>query len=193
MDTEGMKIWRVRQPAGLLLALLLLVPTVSVTSAAETRDPTQYFFSQSFGNLQDEAAAAREQGKTGVLIMFEKADCPWCAKMMATVLNQVPVQTYFTEHFTALQVDVDGSEPITDFGGHEMLEKDFALKHNRIRATPTFVFFDTQGKELMKYTGVTRNAQQFQWLGEFVVNGDYKKERFTIYKRKREQQLRDPS
>jgi thioredoxin-related protein len=175
----------------LLFAILALFATT--VRAVETRDPGQYFFNQTFGDLQDEATTARQEGKTGVLVMFEKADCPWCAKMRATVLNQVPIQNYFRKHFIILQIDVDGSEPLTDFHGRSMEQKDFALKHNRIRATPAFVFFDTHGKELAKYTGTTRNAQEFMWLGQFVVNGIYKKQNFTIYKRKLEREQRDRS
>lgn len=175
------------------LLLLALSPVAPLAHAAQTRDPGQYFFDQSFGDLHDEAKTAREQGKTGVLVMFEKADCPWCAKMRATVLNQVPIQEYYRKHFIILQVDVDGDEPLTDFNGRQMPQKDFALKHNRIRATPAFVFFDTHGKELAKYTGTTRTADEFMWLGQFVVDGIYKNQNFTIYKRKRERALRDRS
>jgi hypothetical protein len=38
---------------------------------------------------------------------------------------------------------------------------------------------------LLKYTGTTRNAQEFLWLGEFVVDGHYLNERFSQYKRRR--------
>lgn len=157
----------------------------SLVSAVETRDPETYFFSQSFGDLREELENARNNGKKGLFIMFHNTECPWCAKMKANVLNQVSVQDYFRKYFVNLQIDTEGSEMVTDFDGKEMMEKDFALKHNRIRATPVFLYFDTNGRQLMKYTGATRNVEEFMWLGEFIVGEHYKNKRFAIYKRER--------
>jgi thioredoxin-related protein len=153
--------------------------------ANEARDPMQYFFDQNFGNLQDEAATARKEQKLGVLIMFETADCPWCEKMMTTVLNQPAIQDYYRKYFRILQVDTNGDVPLVDFAGKDMTQKDFAFKHNRVRATPVFAFFDLDGHALTKYTGATVDAQEFTWLGEFVVSGAYKNDNFTAYKRER--------
>ena len=158
---------------------------VMVAHAAEIRDPEKYFFDQNFGNLMDEAEAVRTENKLGVLIMFETADCPWCEKMMSTVLNQVPVQDYYRKYFRALQVDTNGDVPLVDFSGKEMPQKDFAFNHNRVRATPVFAFFDAQGKFMTKYTGATKDADEFLWLGEYVVSGAYKNTNFTAYKRAR--------
>lgn len=167
------------------LAAFVLLTGVAVTAqAAPGRDPSQYFFNQSFGDLKDEAHTAKQEGKTGVLIMFEEADCPWCHRMKQTVLNQVPVQKYFRKHFRILTVDIKGDNPITDFSGMQTTEKNFAFKENRVRATPTFIFYGTNGKRLERYTGITRNAQEFLWLGQFVVKGLYKDQKFTVYKRK---------
>jgi thioredoxin-related protein len=113
--------------------------------------------------------------------------------MKETVLNQVAVQEYFRRHFRMLMVDTEGDTLITDFSGTEIAEKDFALKHNRVRATPVFAFFDLQGKLLTKYTGATRDPQEFLWLGEFVVDGHYRNTRFTKYKRKKRAAARNNS
>lgn len=170
----------VLQWAGMGVLVLILT-----AQAADTRDPQKYFFDQNFGNLKDEAEAAHAENKLGVLIMFETADCPWCEKMMSTVLNQVRVQEYYRKHFRILQVDTNGDVPLVDFSGKEMPQKDFAFGHNRVRATPVFAFFDVQGKLMTKYTGATKDADEFLWLGEFVASGAYKNTNFTAYKRER--------
>ena len=156
----------------------------SGVAAAQTRDAMTHFFDQAFGNLQEEAQTAREEGKHGVLIMFTQADCPWCDKMRETVLNQVAVQDYFHKHFRILHVDIKGDNPLTDFNGKETTEKEFAFGQ-RVRATPVFAFFGTDGKLLTKYTGATKDPQEFIWLGEFIVAGAYKTQKFTAYKRER--------
>jgi len=165
------------------VALCLTVASTGVL--AEVRDPMQFFFHSSFGSLPEEAATAKQEGQTGILIMFEAEDCPWCAKMKANVLNQSTVQDFYRKHFRVLAIDINGDVPVTDFTGQEIPQKDFAFKHNRVRATPVFAFFDLNGKLMTRYTGATRDAEEFLWLGEFVVNGDWKTATFPAYKRKR--------
>jgi len=168
----------------LMLAAILILPGM-VPAQAATRDPFIHFFSQSFGDLRDEAATAKAEGKLGVLVMFDDKDCPWCHKMKTTVLNQVEVQDYFHQYFRAVRVDSKGDQPLTDFDGKEMTEKDFAFKVHRVRATPVFIFFDTGGNVMLRYTGVTRDVREFKWLTEFVADGHYKTKKFTVYKQEK--------
>jgi len=169
----------------LFAAVLLSGPMLPVSAAEATRDPMQHFFHQSFNSLPDEIADAKRGGQQAILIMFEAEDCPWCAKMKATVLNQVAVQDYYRKHFRILMMDVNGDAPMTDFSGREMPQKEFAFKHNRVRATPVFTFFGLDGKLMTKYTGAARGPEEFLWLGEFVASGAWKTTNFTAYKRER--------
>lgn len=166
--------------AGLLLGLASLGNPVS---AVETRDPGELFFDQTFGDFSEELANAREEGKLGVLLMFEMDDCPFCHRMKATVLNQPEVQDYFRQHFLIFPVDIEGDLEITDFSGAQTTQKALALKEYRVRATPVFGFFDLDGKMIARYTGATRDVGEFMLLGRYVVDGHYKETTFTKYKR----------
>ena len=169
----------------ILLSLVLIVAAVAKIDAAAPRDPSAYFFQDSFGDLAEEAETAEASGLFGVMIMFETAGCPWCLRMKETVLNNIEVQRYYRRYFRVLVLNAEGDAPMSDFQGKEMTEKEFALEAHRVRATPLFAFFDTRGRLLLKYTGTTRNTQEFLWLGEFVVDGHYLNERFSQYKRRR--------
>ena len=169
----------------ILLSLVLIVVAVAKIDAAAPRDPSAYFFQDSFGDLAEEAETAEASGLFGVMIMFETADCPWCLRMKETVLNNIEVQRYYRRYFRVLVLNAEGDAPMSDFQGKEMTEKEFALEAHRVRAPPLFAFFDTRGRLLLKYTGTTRNTQEFLWLGEFVVDGHYLNERFSQYKRRR--------
>ena len=166
--------------AGMLVLLLIALPA----AAEEIRDPSA-FFDQSFGDLQEEAAQARDEGKKGVLLMFETDDCPWCKRMKETVLNRARVQDLYRENFRILALNTEGDTPIVDFDGEEILEKDFALKHNRVRATPVFVFFDPDGQLLARYTGAVKSVEEFMLLAEYVIDDHYRNERFNRFKRSR--------
>lgn len=176
---------RRRPPVLLFLALLLWGAGWSVPGRAQTADAAG-FFDQTFGDFSEELKNAREQGKQGVLLMFEMEDCPFCHRMKTTVLNRPEVQAYFKQHFLVFPVDIEGDVEITDFTGRRTTQKDFGLKDYRVRATPVFAFFDLQGNLIAKYIGASRDAQEFMWLGEYVVSGRYQDTPFPKYKRERQ-------
>jgi thioredoxin-related protein len=147
------------------------------------RDPHEHFFQDTFGDFSEELAVAREQGKRGILIFFELDECPFCHRMKQTVLNQPEVQDWYREHFLIFVVDIEGETEVIDFQGTAMTAKDFAFRVNRVRATPVFMFYDLQGTPVVRYTGATRDADEFLWLGEFVADNHYLSTKFTRFKR----------
>ena len=164
--------------------LLLLCVLLARTAKADVpRDPDQYLFDQSLGDFQEELAQARDQGKQGVMLFFEMDECPFCHRMKETILNQPKVQDYFKANFLIFKVDIEGDIPITDFQGNATTEKEFAFREHRVRATPVFLFFDLEGKQVARYTGATADQQEFMWLGQYVVDAVYKEMPFAKFKR----------
>jgi thioredoxin-related protein len=168
----------------LVLVLILLVSAGAI-AADKPRDPGQHFFNESFWDFTEELENAREAGKQGILVMFEMDECPFCHRMKATVLNQPDVQDYFREHFLVFPVDIEGDIEVVDFKGRATTMKDFAFKQYRVRATPVFAFYDLDGKYIKRarFTGATRDKDEFLLLGRYVVEGAYKEQSFTRYKR----------
>ncbi len=169
----------------LVVLSLQLIVVAGPLAAGAGRDPYVYFFDDTFGDFSEELETARESGKQGILIFFEMDECPFCHRMKETVLNQPRVQEWYKERFLIFSVDTEGDTEITDFNGNAMPAKDFAFKVNRVRATPVFAFFDLEGNRITRFTGATKNAQEFLWLGEFVTGGHYKSTNFTRFKRQK--------
>lgn len=134
----------VKFPAQALATLGAAVPTsadASATAAAEATPPTR---------PHDDAARTRLIGAaldaTRQLVVFEAADCAFCAKFRAEVSDawQSPVPIVHT---------LDIREP-----EGWRLEKP-------LFATPTIVLFE-DGKEVSRYTGYNGDKTRFwQWLG----------------------------
>ena len=164
------------------LILMLLFP-VAAQAAADPRDPYAHFFQPTFGDFQEELEEARAEGKKGILIFFEMEDCPFCHRMKQQVLNQPEVQDFYREHFAIFSVDVEGDVEITDFQGNTLRQADFAFREFRVRATPVFQFFNLDGEPIARFTGATRDVQEFLQLGEFVADGHYQQMNFTRFKR----------
>ena len=163
-----------------LLAVWLLC-LISGVASAETRDVHKFFFDQHLGDFKAELATAKKAGKQGVLLMFEQEDCPWCARMKSTVLNRSEVQDYYKKNFLIFPVDIRGDAALVDFQGIETTEKKFSEK-NRVRATPVFVFIDLNGNLVYRFTGASKDINEFLTLGRYVVEGAYKKQAFAAYK-----------
>ena len=177
-----------------LVVICSLFGGTVLASDVKPRDPQQYFFNESFWDLTEELETARDEGKKGIMIMFEMDECPFCHRMKKTVLNQPDIQDYFRENFHSLSIDIEGDIEIVDFEGNATLQKDFASK-NRVRATPVMAFYDLDGKQVVRYTGAASGTEEFMWLAEFYLEGIYKhkdnngrKITFGKYKRLKKQQ-----
>ncbi len=162
--------------------IVLLIYSCSQWVLAVERDPDEFFFDSSFGDLQEELENAKEEGKKGIILFFELTECPFCHWMKTHVLNQQAVQDYFKKYFTIIKIDIEGDVELTDFQGNITTQKAFSFKH-RVRATPVFGFFNLQGKPIFRYTGKTKNMQEFMWMGEYIVSKAYKKQPFRLFKK----------
>ena len=164
-----------------IVALVVRIALIaSPSTAAELRDPNA-FFALNMGDLKSELAEARSAGRQALLVMFEQEGCPGCAHMRRNVLARADVQDYYRKHFVALSVDIHGSVPLKDTLGRDATEKSHsqALK---VRATPTFVFYDLTGAEIVRFVGPLETAEEFLLLGQFVATGAYKKSSFAQYR-----------
>ncbi|MGD8782862.1 MAG: thioredoxin fold domain-containing protein [Thioalkalispiraceae bacterium] len=169
---------------GLRFILLVLVVSLSTTSyAGEPRDPYKHFFDETWGDMTEELARAKEENKSGVLVFFEMDECPFCHYMKMNVLNQPEVQQYFRKHFINITIDIEGDVEMVNFKGKSLKQKDFAFKENRVRATPVIAFFDLNGKRVHRHIGKTNGVEEFLMMGEYVVEDAYKKMPFIRYKR----------
>jgi thioredoxin-related protein len=148
--------------------------------AAELRDPNA-FFALNMGDLEAEIGDARAAGRQALLVMFEQEGCPGCAHMRRHVLPRADVQDYYRRHFVALSMDIYGSVPLKDAAGRDTTEKSYA-QGIKVRATPTFVFYDLRGAEIVRYVGPLETAEEFILLGQFVSTGAYKKSTFARYR-----------
>jgi thioredoxin-related protein len=152
---------------GKLFPVLLGLCFFSAVNAVELRDPGSYFFDESFGDMTEELEIARDEDKKAILIMFEMDECPYCHRMKSTILNRSDVQDFFS--------------------GETTVQKDFALKQFRVRATPVFQFIDLEGNPIKRarFTGATGSPEEFLLLGQFVIDKEYEKMSFTKYKREK--------
>jgi len=157
----------------LMATLALCLGSVGkVTADTSERDPREYFFSPSFGDLPEELDDARSGGKLGLLLFFEQEGCLYCERMMKTILNQPAVQDWYRERFVSIAIDINGDVPITDVDGVTLPSKVFA-DHRRVKTTPTLSFLDLNGSEIYRRTKMVENMDEFLQIGRYVSEGHY--------------------
>ncbi len=171
-----MRFWR-SALFSLLLGLALVSPCAS---AAETRDAETHFFGLGIGDLKAELAEARARGKQALLVVFEQEGCPACLYMKRNVLNRIDVQDLYGRYFVNLSLDINGSIPLRNFANREVTEKAYA-QTAKIKGTPTFIFFDLTGTEIVRTAGAVR-PDEFLELGRFVATGAYKTRSLAQFK-----------
>lgn len=172
----------VRNLRRVVLALLLLCPPgFAAAQGSASRDAQTHFFDANTGDLRAELNEARAAGKKALLLMYEQEGCPGCLFMKQNILNRFDVQDLYHRHFISFTVDINGAVPLKDFSGREITEKALATR-SKTRATPTFVFHDMTGTEIVRITGTVRDTGEFKLLGEFVASGAYKLRPFAEHK-----------
>lgn len=169
-------------------SLLLGIMLVTLQVSASPRDPYKFFFNETWGDFKEELANAKQQGKKGILIFFEMDECPFCHYMKKNVLNQTEVQEYYRKHFLNFSVDIEGDVEMVNLQGKTTRQKDFAFREFRVRATPVIMFIGLDGKPIHRHTGKTSGVNEFMLIGEYIVDGHYKKTSFTRYKRQHKKQ-----
>lgn len=145
------------------------------------------FWDDSFLDMPADLKQAKAEGKTGLFLFFQMADCPFCHRMETTVFTDPDVQAFMKKHFITASIDINGDVKMTDFQGNSISQKDFAFKQFRVRATPVMAFIDTDGKVATLFTGPTRSAKEFLTLARYVTSGAYKQPGMNFFKYRRQQ------
>jgi thioredoxin-related protein len=143
---------------------------------------TEPWFLESFLELTDDLAAAREKNKR-LAIIWELRGCPYCRDTHLINFARPEITDYIRAHFDILQLNIVGSRDVTDFDGEKLSEKTFARKYD-VRAVPTFQFFPDKAAGLADKVPRQREVaraqgyiepQPFLDVFRFVADRDYEK------------------
>ena len=168
---------------GILSVLLLLFSECALAESDKERDPREYFFTQTFGDLPEEMKAAKNQGKKGMLLFFEAEGCPYCRYMLQKVFNQKEVQDWYRERFLSIAVDIHGDVELKDFDGITLPSKVFSAQR-RVVMTPVVSFIDLNGIEIYRHLGMVKTPEEFLVMGEYIAGGHYFDLEFRTFAKK---------
>jgi thioredoxin-related protein len=169
--------WRWLTACG--LAALLLLPTAGIAVDADFDDAAimqiRYpdWFKESFLDLPDDAAMAAEAGKQGLFLFFSTEGCSYCHLFIEKSLGDPDIAERLQSNFDALGLEIFSDAELTDFDGETTRVKQFALDEG-VQFAPTFMFYDTDGRPLVKLTGYY-GPERFARVLDYLVDGHYER------------------
>jgi len=167
----------------LLLALLPLI------ALAENESRDDFFAATNPADLSHEAQLARAAGQQGVLVFFETPVCPYCKRMRRDVLSRPEVQDYYRRHFRTLALNSLSKSAVVLWDGQTSSLEQFAAS-NRVRVTPTLVFYDLAGEALHWHIGIIADPAEFILLGQYVAEAIYLERAYSEFIRQQRQSSR---
>ncbi len=131
------------------------LPGLATGEKAELRGVGRFtvpaWFKTSFLDLRQDAADAAARQKR-LLVYFGQSGCPYCAALFNTNFSQRRIVDYTRRHFDSLEINIWGDREVTAFTGETLAEKEFAAKL-KVWFTPTIIFFDGQGTQILRING----------------------------------------
>jgi len=167
----------------LVAVLLMSISTAVLAEDEQVRDPREFFFTQSFGDLPEEMADAKKQGKQGMLLFFEAEGCPYCIAMLKRVFSQKKVQDWYQQHFISIAIDIHGDVDIKDFDGITLPSR-MISEQRKVFMTPVVFFIDLEGVEVYRHLGMVKTPEEFLLMGEYIVGQHYFDTEYRVFAKK---------
>lgn len=83
-----------------------------------------------------------------ILLMFSAEDCEYCERLEAEVVRPMLLSGEFDQRVIFRKIMVDDTAQLRDFHGSNLDPEEYAFKH-KIQVTPTLMFVDSKGIELV--------------------------------------------
>jgi len=143
---------------------------------------TQDWFHVSFKDIAEDIQESQDERKR-LAIVFEQTGCIYCRKMHEVILSDPEVSDYIQTHFNVVQINLFGSEEVTDLDGEVLSEKEASSKWG-VMFTPTILFMPEMvpGSDSNTSTAAVASLpggfgkktflHAFQWIQEKGYEGD---------------------
>lgn len=149
---------------GAAFAVLLAVSPLHVQATDFIIEPMDY-------DIPGEVEAAADEDKN-LVVMFSQNGCPYCDKMHKRVFPHPKVTAQYNDTFVMFEINIKGDLEVVTHEGEAKSEKEYASQM-RARATPLFVFYSKDGKDVLRLTGY-QEPGIFMTAGRYVSSGAYK-------------------
>lgn len=152
-------------------ALLLFFNTLS----AEDKKTGEFFgakntdipswFLNSFLDLNEDIEDLATMNKRLILFIHQD-NCPYCYKFITKNLNDETTKNKIQKNFGIIEMNMFGDREVIDTNGEEYTEKELAKKY-KVQFTPSIIFFNEEGKQLLRLNGYI-NIKDFNLALDYI-------------------------
>ena len=135
------------------------------------------WFKNSFLDINEDIEEAKDSGKR-LMLYFYQDGCPYCKKLLEDNFGQRSIAEKTRNNFDVVPINIWGDREVT-IGDNQLTEKKFAAQL-RVMYTPTLIFFNEEGKAILRANGYYQPAK-FDAALDFVVGKHDRKENFRSY------------
>ncbi len=138
------------------------------------------WFAETFLNLPDDLASARDRSKKGLIVYFGQTHCAYCEALLEVNFEREQDIVHYTQrHFDVVALDIWGNRVVTDFDGNKLEEKTLA-EFEDTDFTPSLIFYTDDGTEALRLRGYYP-PYKFRGALKYVVEEYYRSETFAEY------------
>jgi thioredoxin-related protein len=141
-----------------LIALALVAPQAAGAAAgADSFNPSPHaidipaWVRETFLDFREDARAAAKEGKR-LVVYFGQDGCPYCRELMQVSFRQKDIADKTRRHFHAVAINLWGDREVTWIDGKVLSEKTLAARL-KVQFTPTLLFLDEKGAEVLRVNG----------------------------------------
>lgn len=134
------------RPLHILTLLTALVMAFSVPVARADEAPKVHIPDAADFQADGQLAAKR---KLPLMVVFAAEFCSYCEELEADYIRPMIISGDYTDKVIIRRVMLDSYGNLRDFDGKKISVDAFSLRY-RVSVTPTVVFLDPQGKQLVK-------------------------------------------
>jgi thioredoxin-related protein len=127
----------------------------------------------------DEGLQRARAQQRPLFVYFGREGCGWCEKTNKEAFSDAEVQRRYRAHYVLVYVDTESGRRLTLASGERLTEMEFSAR-TRVYATPVFAWFEPDGRQILKVTGV-QTARDFNDYDRFVHGGRYRTQEFRQF------------
>ncbi len=161
----------------ILIGLSLLITPMAMAAYDVSRD-TPTWFKETFYDFSEDVAEAAADNKR-LMIYFGQNGCPYCEKLHNDSFYQSSIVKKIRSNFDSIAINIFGDIEVTWIDGNDYTEKELTKKLG-IQFTPSLLFLDEDGKEILTVAGY-QPPQKMLALLDYVANKKETEEPFADY------------
>jgi thioredoxin-related protein len=120
-------------------------------------------------DLESDLETVRDEGMTGVMVLYTTAGCSYCARFEKLSLKDPTLQAKLRQHFVPIGLEIFDDVIMTGPDGEDRSIKEFAEEHGAGMA-PTLLFFDANGERVLRAVGY-QTPERFDMIMDYLIEG----------------------